>query len=435
MSHYFKKWHKFLLFWFLPIICGLIFVFPISGKAAGEAGLFLNPATGSFLLGSTFDVSIVLDTKGQAVNTVEVELKFPPDKLQLSSPSVGQSIIQLWPAPPVFSNREGKIYFVGGIPSPGVVTSQGVVLTLTFRVIGPGDGQIKFAEKTRVLANDGKGTDILGQRSPAFFRFLVPPPQGPVISSPTHPDQERWYRDPNPVFVWQENYVESNYSYAIDHDPSGFPDTTAESSAPTAAFQNLENGIWYFHLREQAQGVWGGVSHYVVKIDNEPPAAFRINISPGRRTTNRNPIFRFFTTDALSGLSHYEMKMVPLSGSGISDALFFEITSPYQAINVATGRYQLIIRALDYAGNTRDEAMTLNMVGSLTQFFNPEGIDLIFIFIPWWVAALITVLIFALFIILLIALWIKHKHHLHHAFREDIGRVFKIFKRSQPPQV
>lgn len=432
MYKYSKRTHTFLIFWYFPALIGVILLFPLTGNAVGEAALFLNPASGSFFLGSTFDVSIVLDTKSRQVNMVEVELQFPSDKLQLASPSVGQSIIQLWPAPPVFSNREGKIYFAGGIPSPGVVTSQGIVLTLTFRVIGPGEGQIRFDEKTRVLANDGKGTDILGQHSPAFFRFLVPPPQGPVISSPTHPDQERWYRDPNPVFVWQENYSESSYSYSIDHDPSGFPDTTAESSAPTAAFQNLENGIWYFHLREQAQGVWGGVSHYVIKIDNEPSAAFRINISPARRTTNRNPIFRFFTTDALSGFSHYEMKMVPLSGSGVSDALFFEITSPYQAVNMETGRYQVIIRALDYAGNTRDEMVTLNIVGSLTQFINPEGIDLIFIFIPWWMAALMASLIFTLFIILLIALWIKHKHHLHHAFREDVRRVFRIFRKNPP---
>ncbi len=71
------------------------------------AGLFLNPASGSFLVGSTFDLSIVLDTKAQPVNTVEIELLFPPEKLQVSNPPVGQSIIQLWPAPPVFSNRQG----------------------------------------------------------------------------------------------------------------------------------------------------------------------------------------------------------------------------------------------------------------------------------------------------------------------------------------
>src|SRR3989344_3071325 len=117
---------------FLAVV---FFVAPFLANAAGGAALFLSPQTGSFLVGGTFDVSIILDTKGAAVNTVEIELIFPQDKLQITSPSVGKSIIQVWPAPPSFSNREGKIYFVGGIPSPGIVVSDGIVLTLSFRVV------------------------------------------------------------------------------------------------------------------------------------------------------------------------------------------------------------------------------------------------------------------------------------------------------------
>ncbi|MDO8600009.1 MAG: cohesin domain-containing protein [bacterium] len=393
-------------------------------EGAGQAALFLNPASGTFLVGSTFDVSVVLDTKGIAVNTIEVELSFPSDKLQVASPSVGKSIIQLWPAPPVFSNREGKIYFVGGIPSPGIVTSQGVVLTLTFRVVSPGEAEIKFGEKTSVLANDGRGTDILGQKPSVFYRFSVPPPQGPTISSPTHPDQERWYRDPNPLFVWSRSSFADGYSFTLDRDPSGFPDTSVEGQTPTASFENVENGISYFHLRERAGGVWGGVSHYTVKIDNDPPAAFQVNVSPSRRTTNRNPIFRFFTTDALSGFDHFEMKLVPLSGSQVSDSLFFEVASPYQAVRMDAGRYQIIMRALDRAGNTRDEAVPLNIVSSLTQFWGPEGLDLVFVFIPWFRLLLILLLLLVIAAVLLVLFWTHHRHHLLQALREDVRKFF-----------
>lgn len=399
----------------------------------GQAIIRLSPQTGSFLMGSTFDLSIVVDTKGVAVNTVEVELLFPPDKMQIASPSVGKSIIQIWPAPPVFSNREGRIYFVGGIPSPGIVTSDGVVLTLTFRVTAPGEAEVKFGDRVRLLANDGKGTNILVQKPSAFFKFSVPPPQGPQISSPTHPDQEKWYRDPNPIFVWPRSPFGEAYSFSIDENPSGFPDTTADSDNPTASFQNLTSGIWYFHLRERAGGQWGGVSHYVVKIDTEPPAAFKIAISPGTRTTNRNPIFRFFTTDALSGLSHYEIKLVPLSAKPLGyEALFFEINSPYQAANLEPGRYQVIVRAIDRAGNTRDEALTLHILDTLTKFLNPEGIDLIIFFIPWWILALVLAILAAMFIAIVIAIWFRHRHHIHHAFKEDLEKLLHPFRRKLP---
>lgn len=393
----------------------------------GQAGLFLTPPAGTFFIGSSFDVSVVLDTKGASINTVEVELLFPPDKLQIANPSIGRSIIQVWPAAPIFSNREGKIYFLGGIPSPGVVTSQGVLLTFTFRVIAPGEAEMRFSDKTSVLANDGKGTNILGQRPSAFFKFQMPPPQGPLTSSPTHPDQEKWYKDFNPVFIWSRTQFADGYSFLIDKNPSGFPDATIDGTQSTVSYKNLENGIWYFHLRERSGGVWGGVSHYLVKIDNEPPASFRVNISPSKYTTSRNPIVRFFTTDSLSGLSHYEMKMIALAQGAINEAFFFEVNSPYQAVSLKPGRYQVVVRAVDGAANTRDETATIHIAGSFSQFINPEGIDLILFFVPWPAIIVLFGILLLIFIVILIALWKKHRHHLKHAFKEDWWGWRKLF--------
>lgn len=416
------------LFLIVFIIGG--FIAPLSFVNAAGAALFLSPASGSFLVGSTFDLSIVLDTKSAAVNTLEVELNFPADKIQVASPSLGgQSIIQLWPAPPSFSNKEGRIYFVGGIPSPGIVTSQGVVLTLTFRVIAPGSGQISFGPKTSVLANDGKGTNILSQKPAAFLKFMVPSPQGPEISSPTHPDQEKWYRDNNPVFNWPKSQFAKAFSYSLDHDPAGFPDADSEGAEATASFQNLENGIWYFHLREQSDNIWGGVSHFVVKIDNQPPAGFDINVSPGKRTTNKNPIFRFFTTDALSGFDYFQMKIIPLFEELENQGLFFEVSSPYQAPAFKPGRYQVVVRALDKAGNSKDETVTMNILGSFSQFIDQEGINFFFFFIPWTSALAFIGFLMLIFLIILFILWRRHSHHLGHAFREDIKNLWSRFRK------
>ena len=418
--------HKFWLLAGILILGGALGP-PLFVFGANQAGLFLTPAAGTFFIGSTFDVSVALDTKGASINTVEVELLFPPDKLQIANPSIGRSIIQIWPTAPIFSNREGRIYFVGGIPSPGLVTSQGVVLTLTFRVVAPGEAEVRFGDKTDVLANDGRGTTILGQRPSAFFKFQVPPPQGPTISSPTHSDQEKWYKDFNPVFVWPRTKFADGYSFFIDKNPSGFPDTVVDGTQSTASYENLENGIWYFHLRERSSGVWGGVSHYIVKIDNEPPASFRVNISPSKYTTSRNPIVRFFTTDSLSGLSHYEMKMIALAQGATNEAFFFEVNSPFQTTSLRPGRYQVVVRAVDEAANTRDETATLHIVGSFSQFISPEGVDLILFFAPWPAIIILFGILLLVFIVILVTLWKKHQHHLKHAFGEDLRGWRKLF--------
>lgn len=415
-----KKSIIFLLSVFLA--ADLLVAFPRDARASSSpAALFLNPGSGSFLVGSTFDLSVVLDTKGSAINTVEVELLFPPDILQIASPSVGRSLVQVWPSPPIFSNPEGRIYFVGGIPSPGLATSQGILLTLTFRVVGPGEGFVRFGDTTSILANDGKGTNVLGQKGIASFHASVAPPHGPVISSPTHPDQERWYRDPNPLFIWEKSPFGQEYSYEINQDPGGFPDTIVENRSSMASFAGLASGIGYFHLRERAAGVWGGVSHFVVKIDRDPPAEFSAAVSPGSRTTSHSPVFRFFTTDALSGVDRFEIKVVPLSGDAASEALFFEAVSPYQAFNLKPGRYQVVVRAYDGAGNVRDAPATITVLRSFGQYLNPEGADLGFVFLSWSLLLVVTASLLIIVLLLLAAFWIKHRRYLMRFMKEDFA--------------
>src|SRR3989344_7182328 len=98
----------------------LFLLFLLSAGIAEAANLRLSPAAGSFVVGSTFDISVIMNTDAVPVNTIEVELNFPPDKLQIVNTSLGRSIVQIWTSPPTFSNQEGRIYFIGGIPSPGI---------------------------------------------------------------------------------------------------------------------------------------------------------------------------------------------------------------------------------------------------------------------------------------------------------------------------
>lgn len=399
---------------------------------AQAAVLRLSPPVGSFILGSTFDVSVILNTDGAPVNTVEVELNFPSDKLQIANPSLGKSIVEIWANPPTFSNQQGRIYFVGGITAPGINTSEGVVQSFTFRVVAPGDALISFGKKnTSVLANDGFGTNVLKQTSPASFHLILPPAQGPEIFSPTHPEQGKWYKDPNPILKWSSAPQSQGFSYVINKDSNGAPDTEIDTFQAEASFSDLTSGIWYFHVREKAGGSWGGASHYFINIDTLAPAAFSINVSPSPRTSDKSPILRFFTTDTLSGFDHFEIKVVPLSKGPNESTFFFEASSPYELSNLKTGRYELIVRAYDKAGNSRDESVILNILSSFFQFISPEGIDLIIIFVPWAVFLPILILIIFLFLILLLVMWNKHRHHLRHAFLQDFRKF--ISNRQKHP--
>jgi hypothetical protein len=419
--------HRTIIF---GAVAGVFLSFIVSFSYASAATLRLVPGAGSFILGSTFDVSVVMNTQNEPVNTIEVELEFPADKLQIANPSLGKSIVQIWASPPTFSNQDGRIYFIGGIPSPGINTSEGIVQSFTFRVTSPGEAKISFGKNSSVLANDGLGTDLLKQTSPASFRLILPPAQGPDVFSPTHPEEGKWYRDPNPILKWSAVPQSQGFSYSIDHDPNSAPDTSVDTLDAEASFTGLASGIWYFHVREKAGGTWGGVSHYFMNIDVDPPAAFGAKVSPSEHTTTRNPILRFFTTDTLSGFDHFEVKLVPLRSGPTETTFFFEASSPYQFSALKPGRYEAVVRAYDKAGNFRDESVTMTILSSVLQFISPDGVDFIFFFVPWSFLIPVLLILAFIFLVFFLRMWRRHQARLKHALKEDFKRLRpRVFRR------
>ena len=181
----------------------LFFLLPLFSRAEG-ASLYLSPSSGTFYVGSTFDVSILLNTGGQDINAVEVNLQFDPEKLQVARPTTGKSFIEIWISQPAYSNVRGRLSFIGGIPSPGINTSSGLVSTVTFRAIAPGKASISFLDSSGVYRNDAKGTNILDSVGRGEYEILIPPPEGPKVYSSTHPDQNKWYKNNNPTFSWEK---------------------------------------------------------------------------------------------------------------------------------------------------------------------------------------------------------------------------------------
>ena len=346
------------------LVGGFLVSLPKSAKATG-ASLYLSPTSGSFVADSTFDVSILVNTGGAPINAVSADLTFPTNQLQIVGPESSSSFISVWIAQPTFSNSEGKINLSGGLPTPGVNTSAGNVLTIHFRAKSPGQAKIHFQDSSKVLANDGNGTNILSSTNDASFNITAKPPAGPTISSATHPDQNSWYNNKLPQFSWESPGAKA-ISYAYDKNPSTEPDTTAEQF--TAAFSAAadSDGVWYLHLRVQANGVWGGTSHYKTQIDVTSPAKFTPLIEPARVTVSQRPVVSFQTTDAASGVDHYEIKVESLGNSQTNAGFFTEQQSPYILPVLQAGEYRVSVRAYDKAGNLSEGSANISIVGTGT---------------------------------------------------------------------
>lgn len=131
--------------------------FPLGVDAAN---LSFYPASGSHPVGSSFVMGVYVGSADQPMNAASGVISFPKDMLEVVSVSKTGSVLTIWAEEPTFSNSDGTVSFEGLVPNPGFNKSSGKILTITFRVKSVGDSNIRFSSSS-VLANDGKGTNIL----------------------------------------------------------------------------------------------------------------------------------------------------------------------------------------------------------------------------------------------------------------------------------
>ena len=419
---------KLKIGFYLPIVVLILlfftFISPNKANAAG-ASLYLSPASGTFFVGSTFDVSVFVNTGGEDVNAVEINIKFNPEKLQVASPTAGKSFIEVWVSQPTYSNTTGEMSFIGGIPTPGINTTAGLVSTVTFRAISPGSTTILFLDSSKVLRNDPKGTNILTSMGRGVYELLIPPPEGPEVFSPTHPDKNKWYKNNNPTFSWEKEEGVTDFSYSFDRDPTGVPDNVSEGNHTSVSYSDVGDGIWYFHVKAKKAEVWGGVSHYLVQIDTTPPAAFTPEVEPSSKTTERQPLISFITTDALSGMDYYQIKYVDITPERkeIATGFFIEATSPYKLPSLEIGKYLVVVRAADIAGNYREGTVKIQIFPEGITI-SKRGIQYREYSLPWWILAAVLIII-----LVLIGFYLWRKYRRQFLVKKD--RITEMEKRIE----
>lgn len=106
------------------------------------------------------------------------------------------------------------------------------------------------------------------------FRIDRTPPQAPVISSSTHPDQHRTYSAAMAQVRWTAPYDKGGiqgYATGIDRRPDGLPSSPI-SAVTRTVLGPLNSGDLYFHVRAvDWAGNRGAVATFVLHIDHRPP--------------------------------------------------------------------------------------------------------------------------------------------------------------------
>jgi hypothetical protein len=190
------------------------------------------------------------------------------------------------------------------------------------------------------------------------------------VFSDTHPIQENWYNNNSPIFSWIKDPGVTGFSYSIDNMPSTIPDSVVDSEDTTKGYENLGDGLWYFHIKALKNGVWGATGNFLVRIDTTPPAEFKPEVDYlfASVVSVERSLVSFFTTDNLSGIDHYEVGVIDMNQPPTVSPVFVESSSPYQVPIKSGDKLQVIVRAIDKAGNIRDESINVTVPNMLSNF-------------------------------------------------------------------
>ena len=150
----------------------LSFSLYISASGVEAATLSVSPQNGQYNIGEIFNINIILDTQGANTYGVGIRyLNYDPSLLEVQdvNPSPGIQILpgSLYSRTQVNSvnSTQGKIEFVQLTSDGEVYNGQGVLATVTFKVISPGEASVyfDFSPSSTVDSNvaDGEGNDIL----------------------------------------------------------------------------------------------------------------------------------------------------------------------------------------------------------------------------------------------------------------------------------
>lgn len=121
---------------------------------------FNIPDRGQYRLGEVFPMKIELIGIQAPINTVQADIGFNPEKLEVSHISTEGSFAEIFIQREI-NNELGFARLTGGLPSPGFRSERGLFGTIYFTGKQPGIAEIEFLSSSLALANDGKGTNVL----------------------------------------------------------------------------------------------------------------------------------------------------------------------------------------------------------------------------------------------------------------------------------
>lgn len=433
-SKIFKK--KIIIIFF---IFGVFLILP---AFSFSASLYLQPSSKNLNVGDNLTITIYVESSDQSMNAASGRITWDNSILKYISHSKSGSIFNFWVREPEIEGNE--FVFEGVVFNPGFKGKSGKILTINFKAIKPGEVKIDFISGM-VLANDGMGTNILKamyggsykvvqaqQREEIIVREESPitylPPK-PIITSPTHPDPNKWYNNSNPIFEW---YLPSNVDLvktAYGKNPDLIPYVEYSPPISRRKLENIPDGTYYFAVQFENEAGVSEISRFKFNIDTKPPTISEFSLIPDQNSLH----IKVSAKDELSGL---DLAEIYLNDSLYSKEKFVDGTLLKTITNLSgTQKIKIVIK--DKANNEtiKEEIISFQAIEKpiIIEKEVPFSNWFIFIFISF---LLLIVLIILIILVLRIEKSEKQSREVHWKdFEERYKNKFKQFIREMKEEI
>ncbi len=369
--------HKLVVGWCIFLV--VFFGFSFSVSHAATLSIVPSGTAGSYAAGQLFSVQVSVSTvSDEPLNAVSGVISFPTSLLQVVSVDTSGGIVDFWIGNPAYSNAEGTINFEGGIYNPGFSGAGGKVLSVLFKAKSAGPAVLSFISSS-VLANDGRGTNILDSASPVTVSIgatQTPPVttaeavgnHSLLVYSSTHPNPTAWYSATKAHVSWKLPKGATAVRTKLDQNPFTVPSVLYSPPVSEKELSLTQDGVWYFHVQAQDNVGWGPVTHFKMQVDTRPPEPFTVKFPHGASTDDPRPIILFNTTDKLSGIDYYDVTV----GGAHSVRVNTDIvdSNPYSLPDQDPGERAVKVVAYDRAGNAAIATSSFMVSGLLVPEFD-----------------------------------------------------------------
>jgi hypothetical protein len=315
----------------------LVFVLiPIKTNAA-SANIILTPNITSLTAGQNLTINISASATGANVDVIQFSgISYNTAILEMQNFSKAANCAFVFPP-------SNYLYSCG--LSPVVGSSATNIATVTFKTKQSGSTSVSLSNIKAI--SGGVDVSIVGGAVSVNVSAPYVAPQKPglvYVSSSTHLDENSWYPSGNLNLSWSKPAGVTDFSYVLDaKDLTVSPDSSLGGGI-SKEYSDLEEGVYYFHIKaKNAQG-WGGTRHFRVNIDKTKPSDLSLIFEVGGSAIEPKNFAKFEAKDDLSGIQKYEIS--------IDGAELIEATSPFE-IPVTEGKKakEVVVRAYDKAGN------------------------------------------------------------------------------------